>query len=266
MNTIVNRLDFMCHYKLYHDRPINKWDENGLPLSRSNNGWIYTAIANALGLPVDRNYLDTKVLSECVKDRSEDGIYYWWRLPKKRFPPMSRDEVLGISSLRFFDAEMVDDFHWSWVREEYLQVPVWRQIKAAIHLALPEKVGIKKIESKWYSLKKFEFDIEWKHRNYVWQEGVTDAFPFAMKLFWHDRYYIKKMADVEPTKFEAFMFKLYIKSIIKKGSAGEKNIVWLQLHDLGMDEYKEQIDIKATLLEYFGPDHIFNNLGEKNGI
>tara|TARA_R110000868_G_C10972634_1_gene770661 strand:- start:37363 stop:38031 length:669 start_codon:yes stop_codon:yes gene_type:complete len=215
---------YNCKYGLFHDRPCIDNQPS------SNNGWIYTAISK-YALNVEYDKADFKDLYYSCS--LNDQLYIITRLPGKILPPISRDEVIGMVSLG-------------------------------------QPIHIKLILNKWnmYSYQMLEnipfldtlktiWKIRNKHRNFFWENEILEAYPIAMKLFPHDRYYIKKMKGYTPKALEFFLFYIYAFSIIINGSPGEQNLLYLQLRDLGSYLYKF-IPFKKNLMEYFREEHIFN--------
>jgi hypothetical protein len=84
-----------------------------------------------------------------------------------------------------------------------------------------------------------------------------------MRIWWHDRYYIKKVMAITPNILEFICFYIYAFLTIKKGSAGEKNLLTIQLADIGAkgswlaEALLNHIDVRENIREYFGEDHIF---------
>lgn len=72
-------------YGRVHDKPVT--DANPIP---SNNGWIYSAQMKRLGGVV---FIDNEVGRLCASERI--------RSPGMPFPPMGRDEILGLEYLGF---------------------------------------------------------------------------------------------------------------------------------------------------------------------
>ena len=73
----------------YHHKPV----KDGEPAS--NNGWIYTSVARKLGFKFDRDKLQ-----ECYNlCETETVPIKVKRSPDQRFPPLSKDEVIGLISL-----------------------------------------------------------------------------------------------------------------------------------------------------------------------
>lgn len=227
--------NYKCKYGLYHDKPV-KDDEPS-----SNNGWLYTAMAMLLGV----QELDTvhfmqlrDTYEECLNDNT-NRLYFIYRLPNKVHPPISRDEVVGLTFLGSSLPHLLLQNKWYMFRTHKI---IWHSL-------------IDQLKAIW--------SIRDQHRNYFWQNNLDEAYPIAMRLWWHDRYYIKKVMGIRPNPLEFILFYLYAFSVIKKGSAGEKNLLTVQLADIGAKggwiakEMLNHIDVRENIKEYFGEDHIF---------
>ena len=144
--------NYIDQYGRYHDRPVTA--SNPIP---SNNGWIYTAYADKVGLPVD----DYK-LRYCV-DLSTQGDDVIWRSPGDPTPPMSRDEILGLVSLEL--------------------------------IATPKDWNFSPYPIPKFSLKKLipQLKLLYEHRkerNYFWQNNLDQIYRFAFSVPLVDRDFI----------------------------------------------------------------------------
>ena len=195
----------------------------------SNNGWIYTAIANHLGLPVNKGDLGYELGQSYANHRD-----FWInrRIGKVR-PPISRDEIIGMVSLtrnkllygmlEFYEFNMSRHFSGS-------------LIKAARIL---------------YSIKD-------EHRNYMWQNRLIEAYPLGFKLLPHDVYYIKKLYNRDTSILEKLAFGLYVVSTLVQKKVSPKNVLFVQLSDLKYKRILRLLNYKRNIIEYFGIDHIFS--------
>lgn len=223
--------DYVCFYGLYHDRPCNR-DYTGKVLPRSNNGWIYSAYANRLKLPLDRQLI-FKTYNMCVETPSQYEKLN--RLPGKQEPPMSRDEIIGMISLGYLHWKWLDQFDWQFYGYSSTKYPLLTQIKAVLSL-------------------------RGEHRNHVWENRILEAYPIAFKLFWHDRYYVKEYSGQATSLFETFMFQLYVISTLTQDNISAKNILWLQLKDLKSKFWIRFVKQEENFMEYFGQLHPFNTI------
>jgi hypothetical protein len=212
---------------MYHDKEV----KNGEP--SSNNGWLYSALGCAIGKETHFLALQ-RTFSMCFYF-NEDGFYVV-RLPMKFEPPFSRDEAIGMVSLfpEFAEALIGNDFYYLGSKPKKLP-SLWNQLKAV------------------YSLKG-------KHRNFVWENDppVYAAYPIVFRLWWNDRYYVKKTLKKRVTIFEWLFFHVGAVQTILYGTAGLENILWLQLKDLDSKFLTKFIDQKQNFIEYFKNEHVFN--------
>lgn len=210
---------YICKHGLYHDKPVI----NGEP--SSNNGWIYTAYAKKLHL-MTGNY--QQLMFKCL---STEPPFLINRLPDKKYPPISKDELIGMFSLNH------DFFYvlqrWNFISVKVKKVPVYRQILAMLKLIN-------------------------KHRNYVWQNNLTDAYPIVFKLPASDRYYMKKVMKENYSYFEMISFYINYIFTIYGDNTSSKNILWLQLKDMNSWFLIRFIKQKENFLKYFGENHVFN--------
>jgi len=216
--------EYTCKYSLYHDKKVVGNEP------RSNNGWLYSSIAKELGLPIDIEKLND-VSKACIPD--DDWLYLLYRLPNKRLPPFSRDELVGQACLGVLDVEMLAENDWN--------VCKFRNLPA-------------------YSIKEtFEalLYLKDKHRNTIWLEEVFEAYKFVFSVSPADRYFLKRVYKKPTSFFEITMFILYVASTMIAGGNGELNILWVQLRKLESKLFIHLINYKKSILGYFGPYHIF---------
>lgn len=212
--------NYVCEFGLYHDKPVLGG------ISRSNNGWIYSAYAHYLRKP-----LDYEKIHNTFYDCFTDNTFFINRLPGKTEPPISRDEIIGMICLGY--VPLICD----WFMYRPKSVPTLKEyLKALLCL----------------------WKIRKEHRNYFWENKIEETYPLAMKLFWHDRYWIKKMVGLKYNIFEMLCFYLYVLAGILKGTAGEKNLLWCQLYGLRDKILIRFIDRRKNFITYFGEEHIFN--------
>lgn len=227
--------NYKCKYSLYHDKPV----KNNEP--SSNNGWLYTSMAMLLGVQeLDMvHFMQLRdTYNECL-NTNMNRLYFINRLPNKAHPPISRDEVIGLTFLGSNLPHILMHNKWYMFRTHKI---IWHGL-------------IDQLRAIW--------SMRNEHRNYFWQNGVDAAYPIAMRIWWHDRYYMKKVMAIRPTIFEFICFYIYAFSIVKSGSAGEKNLLTIQLADVASkgswlaESLLNNIDVRANIREYFGTDHIF---------
>lgn len=217
----------------FHDKPTD-----GVK-SSSNNGWIYTAYALALGIDIKASIIDC--YGQC---KVSEHPLIMNRTPNDPEPPMSRDEIIGLVSLRLLPGERLEKNHWQYYSE-------------------PNVKPRKKLN--WWKIAKALWKLKGKHRNYVWEEKIVDAYPAVFRLPPPDAYYVRKKWKMKTTRTQAIIFRASaLQTLLKRsnstGNISAKNIIWLQLKDMGMEKSflyrltKQKSDFK----KYFKPEHIFN--------
>jgi hypothetical protein len=130
----------------------------------SNNGWLYTAYAAKLGILVSNIQLSL-CMSKC---RIPGNPPHLIRSPNKELPPMSRDEILGLSHLGLLQPEDLDNWNYS-------------------PYPIPKFNLVKLVQQLWDlrpSLK--------RHRNYFWQNNLDQMFRFAFSVPLTDRHFLLK--------------------------------------------------------------------------
>jgi len=232
--------NYICKYGLFHDKPVKEDNEPS-----SNNGWIYTAYAKHMHEWDDSFALNNyyELYTQCFTP-TRDTIYPFTiqRLPELLFPPISRDEVIGMASLGLPIAYHL--YVSGWLVYDSKKLPkysILSTIKGMIELGKKE-------------------NGERRHRNYVWQKPVLSAYSIAFRIWHHDRYYIKKMSQLPTTWFESFAFHLSAILTICGDNTSVKNLYWLMLTDLDSKILVRFIKQKENFLKYFGKEHAFNNL------
>ena len=148
--------NYIDNYGRYHDKPVT--DSNPVP---SNNGWIYTAYADKLGLAVDKEKL-AQCFSRC-KLTDKKGRTYLIRSPLKETPPISRDEILGMAALGLLQPKHLNGWNFSPYR-------------------LPAFSLLILIKQLWMLIG--------KDRNYFWQNGLSMVYHVAFSVPLADRHFI----------------------------------------------------------------------------
>jgi hypothetical protein len=239
----------------YNDKPIiSIIDDTGLVrrLPSCNNLWIYTALMKAMGGRVDER--DVRFFFTLCFENALGSDFILCRRADKYEPPISRDELIGMRYLNVLKAKAMEGQKWTSYRKDKIKKASWfKQIKAMIHLAMPEKIEIKWL---WNIIPQFK--VIPKHRNYVWENKVHDAYPIAFKLAGNDRYFFK-LSDIDyldpVTIWESIMWHLnyYITRLQKDW--GQRNIVWLQCMAMGKYDMASKINIVESIENYFPTDH-----------
>lgn len=132
----------------------------------SNNGFIYSAYANKLGL------LDVEDLSNidscrmmCLRKLDKNRFYYT-RHPFKDSVPISRDEILGMAALGTLPKRHI----YNWNFSPY-PIPRFNPLKLAAQL--------------WQLRPSLD-----RHRNYFWQNNLDQLYRFAFSVPLVDRAFI----------------------------------------------------------------------------
>ena len=183
----------------YHDKPTD-----GINPS-SNNGGIYTAYAVKLGLPVNEILL-YECFKDCVKQRS-DGQLYTIRSPDKLTPPQSRDELLGLAALGFLHPMHLNGWNFS-----PYPIPPF-SLKTLIKQVL---------------------ELKGQHRNYFWQNGLSQIYRFAFSVPLQDRAFLLECFG-ETRRLSYFFYKA-IAMLDAKLAKPKNGIPWLKY---GGDERKK---------------------------
>lgn len=217
--------DYICKYGLWHDKKCTNKDPS------SNNGWIYTAYAFHLGLV---NSFDICVLhniySQCLL--LDHPLYWVTRLPQKYKPPISRDEILGMIMLGVLPYEKIARHNFFMINSSFMRKNILKTLKAV------------------WSLRN-------KHRNYVWENHVYYAYPVVFRLWFHDRYFIKKSYGKSVSILETIFWYLYLSLTYIKQDPGQMNMAYFQLKHLGSRFWIILFNHVQSIENYFGKEHIF---------
>lgn len=151
--------NFIDKWGRYHHKEVT--DSDPVP---SNNGWIYTAYANKLGLE-----LDWLMLGFCYRGcRQLDAEFtrmFLIRSPGIHSPPISRDEILGMAALGFLKPWHLNG--WNFCPYEIPKFNLFKSIKQLL-------------------------ELRGKHRNYLWQNRMDHTYRFAFSVPLSDRHFILK--------------------------------------------------------------------------
>lgn len=179
--------EYIDSYGRYHHKPVT--ESNPIP---SNNGWIYTAYADKLGMAVDKEKL-RQCFDRCVTvDNSK--FQYLQRSPGRFLPPISRDEILGMAALGFLKPEHLNGWNFSPFR-------------------LPAFNLVTLIKQLWL--------IRDKHRNYFWQNGLKQVHHVAFSVPLSDRHFIL-------SKWNRFNLFYFIVAKIDALLPAKNGIKWLK--------------------------------------
>ncbi len=195
---------YKCKYGLYHDRKC----VNNEP--RSNNGWIYSAYSKYLA----PSTLDMRKVSEtykkCVRSYTPLQID---RLPGKKHPPLSKDEVIGQVSLGLLHHDELERSHYNFCN-------------------IDNKFDRKLTFKNFITAAKTLYKIKDEHRNYMWENEIVEAYPLAFTLGPEDVYYVKKMSGKRPSIFESVVFYLNAWATIRDGNKSARMMLWLKCKDM----------------------------------
>lgn len=220
--------NYICKYGLYHDKPVIEKEPS------SNNGWIYTAYAKAIGLPI--SYIKmAQTFKDCVANNRIIN-----RLPGKKIPPLSRDEVIGMYYLGMLSYSYLKSNHF--VYHGYGKPVNLKTIKEILS-GLTTLAIITMIKGK-------------HHRNNFWKYDIKAMYQLAYRLNPADVYWLKKCEGIKPHTEECLAWKLYVKVTVDCGSESERNILWLQAKKLGKNNVLKKINVESNFKSYFGSDHI----------
>lgn len=245
-----HREEFFDKWSRWHD----KLCRDGKP--SSNNGWIYSAYADLVGLPVNR----TK-LYECFSQSRPNYPHTWplHRSPGKALPPMSRDEILGLDYFNMlWTTELADVRYWQFCDlPGFKPKPLWRTnwIGAFYYLAL---MGIAQlIKLCWWNDDNVDeapaWIRKWSHRNSLWEAPAL--WHLGFRLMPQDTWYMLKRAGFD--KRISWLHNKYawysMERTIKSGDPSGTLIVWMKLNRLNLTDHPlyKKIDIKKMIGEYF---------------
>ncbi len=168
---------------------------NGEP--SSNNGWIYSAYYEKIG-----ESLNSTLVYECFKDcikQQSNGQLYTVRSPDKLTPPQSRDEILGMAALGLLKQIHLKKWNFS-----PYEIPPF-SIKILI--------------------KQF-FELRGKHRNYFWQNELSQIYRFAFSVPFQDRAFI--LECWRETRSPRYFFYKTIAFLDSKIGNPKNGISWLK--------------------------------------
>jgi len=143
----------------------------------SGNGFLYTAYAVKVGLPVDKIKL-----SECMSlVRIPGNPPHLIRNPNEKNSPFSRDEILGLSALGLLQPEDLTNWNFS-----PFAIPKFSFTKLISQLWEISPEVIEDSESS------FGYSLKFKHRNYFWLNNLDQLYRFSFSVPVTDRLFILK--------------------------------------------------------------------------
>ena len=110
---------------------------------------------------------------------------------------------------------------------------------------------------KGFKAAKLLFKYRNKHRNYIWENCIEDAYCLAFYLAPWDQYYAKRYWFQKPNWYQTIFFYLNLIFVLLFGSKSIRLVTWVQLKDLQMDKLAGLIDVKDCLTHDFNKDHPF---------
>lgn len=153
-------------YGLYHDKPVI----DGKP--SSNNGFIYSAYAKKLGLPVGD-------LSEVFNNCLVNGKFIK-RLPNKPLPVVSKDELLGSAALGLLKQHHLNGFNFSPYPSPAFKL---RRFLEQLLTFLPTKEPT-------YHKDQPLMGYYIRHRDHIWREKLDQLYGFMFSVPLTDRYFL----------------------------------------------------------------------------
>ena len=202
---------------------------------RSNNWTNYSAMAQKLGLNLDMDKI-SRYQSKC-----EHNKYIIYRHPNDPTPPISRDCIIGLYCLGLISYNRLKQNHF-----------VYHGVGKPMNKKTLRKIidGVLMLTMISIAYKKF-------NRNTFWKKKVKGIYQAAFRLPPSDVYWLKKCEGKPVHKEEKELWNLYVKYTLKKGTPGEKNLLWLQAKHMGNDTLARKCKPEVNFLKYFGADHDF---------
>jgi hypothetical protein len=190
-------------YGRIHDKPSPK----GAP--SSNNGWLYSAYFYKL-----RGYTIEDETNPAFLLAGESCAETLQRHPygTKPTPPISRDEILGLAYLKFLKPKHLKGWSFSpypvpKFSLKTLLSQLWQLRPTVIGLSLP-------------------YAVEFKHRNYFWENNLDQLYRFAFSVPLQDRAFLLECWG--ETKSIRYAFYKQIAKFDAKFSKPKNGIHWLK--------------------------------------
>jgi hypothetical protein len=248
-------MNFQDQWSRWHHKPIPEGHKYS-----SGNGWIYTAEAMAVGLPVDEQKLRTAILL-CHTE------YGYTRHPDVENPGISHDEMFGISYLQgLYYPHLAKKQVNKWESQR------WQICDIAGFKPTPwYKLNWPKVIHSFYKI--YKLDKEYTKTNKASGKKARHAtydypvvFPIAYHIGGWKRYLIKRHLGVSPSLYENLAFlvaKLFTIYGSKEWTPG-KRILGFQLKllknktivDQIIDKcYKSKYDLRDIAQQEYHKDH-----------
>lgn len=174
-------MSYVDEYGRLHHKPITT--SNPVP---SNNGWVYTAFFAKAG-----GQIKAACLKVCYELCKATGALL--RSPGKYDPPISRDEILGLSALKLLKPEDIKD--WNFSPYKLPKFNLFSLLKQLWELRPTIIKVITGLSGKEKSPFTFKYELVWKHRNYFWENDLDQIYRFAFKVPVSDRHFLLKNWD-----------------------------------------------------------------------
>lgn len=225
-------------WTMWHDKPC----KNGEP--SSNNMFIYSAYSQYLAPKTVDTYKRIEVFNKCADNELDNPLDIRInRLPEKQYPPLSADEVVGMTSQGLLSLNELEANYWNFCNLEYEKEP------------LTVKGVIAAIKSLW--------KIRKEHRNYFWENDIQETYCLAFYLPLSMQYYVKKLYKKRPNLLQTLAFYINFIYVLTKNEKSVRLITWLMLEDLKHPLLK-YVNKNKWVRNYFSEDHDFvKNLGDK---
>lgn len=158
----------------FHNKPVT--GSNPIP---TNDGFIRTAYAQKVGLITWPSKLRS-LFQLCLKEGK-----LFQRLPNKPEPPPSRDVVLGAFYLRLMKMEHMNGWNFSpYKLPKFSLIQLIKQAWALV-IVQPYYKRILGVDVKLYH-------FELSHRNFFWNNSLSQIYHIAFSVPLQDRYSILK--------------------------------------------------------------------------
>lgn len=197
--------NYQDQWSRYHDKPTD-----GINPS-SGNGFLYTAYAVKLGLPISPTQLKW-----CWELCSIGGVLR--RNPEGQTSPFSRDECLGAAYLGLLKPNQLKGWNFSPYPLPKLQVlRLLRQLNMLWTIKPATETG------SWYKL---FGPIYVRHRNYFWKNGLSQIYRVSFSVPLQDRAFLLECWG--ETKSLRYFFYKAIAKLDATFSKPKNGIHWLK--------------------------------------
>lgn len=202
-------------YSRYHDKPTVESRPS------SNNGWVYSAYAVKLGLPIDQEKLE-----DCFYSCLRKGKFVF-RTPNKPRPFLSRDEILGAAYLGLLKPEHLNNW-------DYSPFP-------------PVKFSATRLFDQLALLYDHRTD-----RNYFWQNNLEQIYRFAFSVPVVDRHFLLKTWGTFRWYNPAHLFYAFVAKCDSMETPKPRNGIMFLKYGKGIGESRE---LALAMSMEFPADH-----------